>query len=89
MIACVSVPWAVREDALFFLGGGQPVPTKEAPEVGRAYLLIPMRVGHDDVSGFLTADDVEIQYFWTPEEAVKWGERDVERRLMGEEERQQ
>jgi hypothetical protein len=80
MTAVVSVPWAQARLAGQLLSDGGSLPTLEAPEVDRVYFLVPVAIGHDHWP-FLPSDDFEAQYFWTPEEAQAWGERDVERRL--------
>lgn len=55
---------------------------KEAPEVDRCYFLVSVQIGHDRIP-FLNTDDIEVQYFWTRQEAEAWGDRDVERRRLG------
>lgn len=83
MTAVVSVPWELAQLAGRLLSDGRPIPTKEAPEVGRVYFLIPVAVGHYRRQ-FLNTDDVAVEYFWTPEEAMRWGMADAERRLLRE-----
>jgi hypothetical protein len=83
MTACISVPWALAKLAGQLLSDGHLIPTKEAPEVGRVYFLIPVTVGHDRWQ-FPDCDDFAIEYFWTLDEAMHWGVADIERRLMQE-----
>ena len=83
MTAVISVPWSSARLAGYLLADGEPIRTKEAPEVDRVYFLVSITLEHDHWP-FPPCDDFEAQYFWTPEEAIAWGERDVERRLAVE-----
>jgi hypothetical protein len=83
VIAAVSVPWALAPIAAYLLGRG--IPRREAPEVGRVYFVVPVEVGHD-VIDYDDHEDFIVRYFWTREEAERWGEADIERRLGGDEE---
>ena len=74
MTAVISVPWSSARLAGRRLGGSQPIPTKEAPEVDRVYFLVSIALGHDHWP-FPNSDAFEIQYFWDREAAMAWGER--------------
>jgi hypothetical protein len=79
MTAVVSVPInRAGEIGSRLSTRGVPIPTREAPDVGRAYLLVPLFV----LSGLGLFDqpDIEVQYFQTREEAMAWGENDIETR---------
>ena len=78
MTAVVSVPIALAGVVGYALSQGRDIPSKEAPEVGRVYLLAPLF----SLSGLglFEQPDIEIQYFRTREEAMAWGENDIERR---------
>ena len=77
MTAVLSVPWALARTVGVLL---PPAPTKEAPEVDRIYFLVQVAIGHDHWP-FPPCDDFEAQYFWTQEEAMAWGDQDIERRM--------
>ena len=84
MTAVVSVPWPLAGVVGWQLGHGRSIPTKEAPEVGRVYMLVPVDEQFARCS-FRGLVDVDITYFETERGAMAWGERDVERRLEVEE----
>lgn len=83
MTACISVPWELAQLAGRLLSDGRPLPTKEAPEVDRVYFLVPVAVDHARWS-FPDTDDFAVAYFWTAEEAMRWGAADIEVRLLQE-----
>ena len=85
MTAVVSVWWRLAPLAGPVLGNGLPVRTRLAPEVSRAYFLVALTPGHNVVT-FENTPDVVIEYFVTSEEAMRWSEWDIERRMEIEEE---
>jgi hypothetical protein len=77
--ACVSVPWGLAGRAGWLLSGGGELQTKDAPEIGRVYFLVPVTIDHDEWP-FTDEDDFAVAYFWTDDEAKTWVTRDIQRR---------
>jgi hypothetical protein len=78
MTAVVSVPAALAERVGGVLSRGVPIPTKEAPDVGRTYFCVPLfsLAGAD----LFTSSDIDVEYFDTRTEAEAWGEADIQQR---------
>lgn len=77
MTAVVSVPVALAGMIGFELSGGVGIPTKETPH--RVYFLVPLL----DLCGRgprYLEPDIEIEWFWTREEAMAWAENDIAQR---------
>ena len=79
MTAAVSVPTALAPRIGGLISrGGLSIPTKEVPEVGRVYFLVPLfSLSGVDV---FNQPDIDVEYFDTRAEAVAWGEADIARR---------
>jgi hypothetical protein len=76
--ACISVSRQIFAEVYDRVAHGQPLPTREADEVGRVYFLAPLfkLAG----TGVFELEGVEIQYFTTHDEAKAWAEADIVRR---------
>lgn len=85
MTAVVSAPTGLALSigaALSHRVGAGTLPTKDAPEVGRVYMLAPLFVLSG--TGLFDWPDVEIAYFRTRAESIAWGEADIERRMQSQ-----
>jgi hypothetical protein len=78
VMAVVSSPIEIAGYVSARLGDGRPLPTKEAPEIGRTYFCVPLfsLAG----TGLFEQPGVEIQYFATRAAAIAWGEADIRQR---------
>jgi hypothetical protein len=83
VIAVISTTWELRALAGAVFGNGQPLRTREAPEVDRVYLAVQMLVEHE-TSRWINDDDddLKIHYFHSQAGAEEWTEGDIRRRLF-------
>lgn len=80
MTATVSVPTALAPRIGGLISRGSlSIPTKEAPDVGRVYFLVPL-FSLSGVGDVFNQPDIDVEYFDTRDEAIAWGEADIERR---------
>jgi hypothetical protein len=82
VIAVVSVPWSLAGVVGEQLTQGRAVPTKQAEQIGRVYMLVPLLCLAG--TGLFDRPEIEIQYFKTEAEAQAWGEADIVRREEGQ-----
>lgn len=78
MTAALSVPLALAGRIGGLISRGVPIPTKEAPDVGRVYFCVPLFFLAG--VGVFNQSDIDVEYFDTRAEAMAWGENDIERR---------
>ena len=55
-------------------------PCRRVPAVDRVYWIVELPDAHTTV-GNQPMDGIDVEYFFTPDEARAWGERDIARRM--------